>query len=429
MLNLKLELFNYRKKLDFDQEDISKIVESNTNALSTGDLSEMEVISNLNSKLNTFKYDKSVKSLLENINTDLADYQLQYQLKHLYKVLEHQNLGMMYRQPMVVLLDIINLETDNDKMSKILNELCIYDWVPEIKTFVYNLTKSPDKKQNLLNGGKSDNVYTIVEQVENGHIARVKDSWFFLSEGNIEKTLVENHVNDPNKIRTLRTLETALNYADINESTISFRISEDLVIGLSVDKSSIVYINGEEMDKATTLESIFSSPIIPIINKNFYPLILEVSKNLDKFIELDIVKKITNLVHPQLELYAFNYKNSIYTYKCDERYGNSFFKYESVMDLINEIKSEVNYDLSYFYNNKLSKEVKVKRQLEDKERQIKLKLEEVNFNIEKIKANEMILKESNVLKDAMKKLNGHKANLENELEAIKELQYKERVSK
>ena len=37
------------------------------------------------------------------------------------------------------------------------------------------------------------------------------------------------------------------------------------------------------MNEETTLESVFDSPIIPIVNKNFYPVLLEVSKNLDVF--------------------------------------------------------------------------------------------------------------------------------------------------
>jgi hypothetical protein len=39
---------------------------------------------------------------------------------------------------------------------------------------------------------------------------------------------------------------------------------------------------------------------------------------------------------------------------------------------------------SYFYENKLDKELIVKRKLEDKEREITMKLEDINFNIEKL---------------------------------------------
>ena len=101
---------------------------------------------------------------------------------------------------------------------------------------------------------------------------------------------------------------------------------------------------------------------------------------LDKFVELDVVKRVNNLVNPYLELFAFNYKNNTFVYRCDERYGNSFFKYESALELVNEVRNELNYDLTYFFENKLNKELVVKRKLEDKEREITLKLEDVEFN-------------------------------------------------
>ena len=129
-------------------------------------------------------------------------------------------------------------------------------------------TKSPVQKQNLLSSGKAEQVYTIVEQVEDGYLSYVKDSWFLLSENAIEKTLLEDHVKDSEKLRTLRTLETSMRYASINEDRINFRISENLTIGLSVNKKGILFINDDEMNKETTLESLFASPIIPIVNKD-----------------------------------------------------------------------------------------------------------------------------------------------------------------
>ena len=82
------------------------------------------------------------------------------------KNIYQENGGELYRQPINVLLQTINLESDQDRMSKVLNELAVYDWVPEIKVFVHNLTKSPQQRSNLLSGGKSESVFTIVEQVE-----------------------------------------------------------------------------------------------------------------------------------------------------------------------------------------------------------------------------------------------------------------------
>jgi hypothetical protein len=425
MKNLKLELFNFKKDLSFDQEEIFVIVESHMNACNQN--SEKTIITSLNERLKPYTYDVSVKALLENLNDDMANYELLYELKNLYSVLNSKNQGELYRQPINVLLQTINLETDQDRMSKVLNELAIYDWVPEIKVFVHNLTKSPEKRTNLLSGGNAESIFTVVEQVEEGHVALVRDSWFLLTENNIEKTLLENHVKDIDTLQSLRTLETAMKFASVTENRINFRISEYLTIGLSVGKKSGLFINDDELNEETTLESLFNSPIVPIVNKNFYPVLLETSKNLDKFVELDVVKRVNNLVNPYLEVFAFNYKNTTFVYRCDERYGNSFFKYESALELVNEVRNELNYDLTYFFENKLSKELVVKRKLEDKEREISMKLEDINFNIEKIKGSIQMIGESETLTTALSNLEKRKDNLNNDLSAVKELQYKERV--
>ena len=425
MKNLKLELFNFKKNLSLDQEEVSRIVEAHLN--SCNDLSEKTIVLSLNERLKPYTYDKDVKSLLEGLNDDMKNYELVYELKNLYSVLSSKNQGELYRQPINVLLQTINLESDQDRMSKILNELAVYDWVPEIKLFVHNLTKSPEQRSNLLSGGKGESIFTIVEQVEDGHIALVKDSWFILSENNIEKTLLETHVKDEETLRTLRMLETAMKYAYVTEDRVNFRISEYLTIGLAVNEKGGIFINDDEMNEETTLESLFSSPIVPIVNKNFYPLLVEVSKNLSNFVELDVVKRISNLINPYLEVFAFNYKNSTYLYRCDERYGNSFFKYESALELVNEVRNELNYDLTYFYENRLDKEIVAKKKLEDKEREISLKLEDVNFNISKVKGSIQMIGESQVLSQALGNLEKRKTSLESELQAVKELQYKERI--
>jgi len=425
MKNLKLELFNFKKNLSLDQEEVSVIIEGHMNACN--ELSEKTIIGSLNERLKVYAYDKSVKSLLENLNDDMKNYELLYELKNLYNVLNTKNQGEIYRQPINVLLQTINLDTDQDRMSKILNELAIYDWVPEVKLFVHNLTKSPEQRTNLLSGGKGESIFTIVEQVEEGHIALVKESWFILTDNNIEKTLLENHVKNEDDLKSLRMLETAMKYATVNEDRVNFRISEYLTIGLSVGKKGSFFINDDEMNQETTLESLFSSPIVPIVNKNFYPILLEVNKNLDKFVELDVVKRVNNLINPYLELFAFNYKNTSFVYRCDERYGNSFFKYESAIELVNEVRNELNYDLTYFFENKLGKELIVKRKLEDKEREITLKLEDVNFNIDKLKGSIKMIGESEVLTTALNNLEKRKTSLDAELNGVKELQYKERV--
>ena len=424
MKNLKLELFNFKKNLTYEQSEIFNIVESHLNACDVA--SEKQIILSLNEKLNPYTYDSDVKNLLEAFSVDMKQYQLLYELKNLYNVLNSQNQGEMYRQPINVVLQTINLETDQDRMSKVLNELSIYDWVPEIKLFVHNLTKSPEQRTNLLSGGKSQAVYTIVDRVEEGYVCLLKDSWFLLTDDNIEKTLLENHVKDNEKLRTLRNLHTAMNYATVGEDRINFRISEGLTIGLSVAKKGVIFINDDEMTE-TTLESLFTSPLIPIVNRNFYPLLMETAANTSKFVELDVVKRVSNLINPYLEVFAFNYKNATYLYRCDERYGNSFFKYESALELVNEVKNELNYDLTFFYENKLDKELITKRKLEDKEREIQLKVEDLKFNISKIETSIQFIGESEVLTTALSNLNKYLVSKNAELQAVKELQYKERI--
>lgn len=424
MKNLKLELFNFKKSLDFDQSDVAYIIEGHLSSFV--EHNEKNTIISLNNKLKPYTYDKQVKSFLESLNNDMKKYELVYELKGLYNALNQKNTGELYRQPINVLLQTINLDNDSDRMSKILNELAIYDWVPEIKVFVHNLTKSPEQRTNLLSGGKAESLYTIVEQVEGGHVAFIKDSWFFMTPDNVEKVLLENHVKDEVRLRTLRNLQSALQFCNVNESRIDFRISEYLTVGLGVSKKSI-FINEDELNEESTLESVFSSPIVPIINKNFYPLIQEVQKNIDSFVELDVVKKVTNLINPTLEAYAFNYKNNLYVYRCDERYGYSFFKYDSSLELVNDIKNDLNFDLTYFYENKLSKELVTKRKLEDKEREITLKLEDVNFNISKVESSLKLMGETKVLKEALVNLQKRAKVLDVELQAVKELQYRERT--
>ena len=425
MKNLKLDLFNFKKSLSYEQSDIEHIIEGHISHFV--DFDEKQMILSLNEKLNPYSYDKGVRLFLEGINDDVAQFELIYELKSLYNVVNSKNQGELYRQPLNVLLQTINLESDQDRMSKILNELSVYDWVPEIKLFVHNLTKSPEKRTNLLSGGKAGSVYTLVEQVEEGHLAFIKDSWFLLSENNIDKVVLENHVKDEERLRALRILQTAMQFCNISESRIDFRVSEYLTIGLAVNKKGGIYINEDELNEESTLESIFSSPVIPIVNKNFYPLLLEVSQNMDSFVELDVVKKVSNLINPTLEVFAFNYKNNLFIYRCDERYGYSFFKYESALELVNEVRNELNYDLTYFYENKLNKEIVTKKKLEDKERQITLKLEDVTFNISKIKASVSMIGDTKTLKEALVNLEKRKTNLDLELQAIKEIQYKERI--
>ena len=74
MKNLKLELFNFKKSLNFDQSDIENIIEGHLNGYV--EFGEKEMIYSLNERLKTYTYDKQVKSFLESLNNDVLKYEL-----------------------------------------------------------------------------------------------------------------------------------------------------------------------------------------------------------------------------------------------------------------------------------------------------------------------------------------------------------------
>ncbi len=82
MKNLKLELFNFKKSLSFEQSDVEYVIEGHLNY--TNELSEKQIINSLNEKLKPFTYDKQVKTFLESLNDDIKNYELLYELKNLY---------------------------------------------------------------------------------------------------------------------------------------------------------------------------------------------------------------------------------------------------------------------------------------------------------------------------------------------------------
>ena len=123
MKNLKLELFNFKKSLTFDQSDVAYIIEGHLNGYI--EFAEKQMVHSLNERLKPYTYDKQVKLFLESLNDDMVQFELLYELKNLYNVINSKNQGELYRQPLNVLLQTINLETDQDRLSKVLNEMTV----------------------------------------------------------------------------------------------------------------------------------------------------------------------------------------------------------------------------------------------------------------------------------------------------------------
>ncbi|MCK9477623.1 MAG: hypothetical protein M0R46_17035, partial [Candidatus Muirbacterium halophilum] len=312
----------------------------------------------------------------------------------------------------------INKPNDDARMESVLNELSIYDWVPEIKHFLMKMSASPIERQNLENSGKAAKIYTLVEKVDEGHLAYIIDRWFLIAESEIKQVFADDYVKDEDKVRNIRLLEKVMNMSEIEENTITFQIDENLKLGVSTKDNSI-YLNGEKLDKETTLETLFNSPIIPYLKRDYYNLVESTVNNLDKFVELDVALKVSNLLNPFCESVAFNYKDKMYIYNKDNRTGSRFYAYENASELIHDVQKELDYDLTHFFENKLSNELKSLRGLEDREQQIDMKLQDVNESLKMLNENEELLKESKELQTTKSNLLVYKNKLTEELNTIK----------
>jgi hypothetical protein len=427
MKNLKLELFNFKQKLSYDQSDVSAVVERLLNEYDN--YSEKEVNKILNERLLKYTYDREVKKLLEKVDTEINANTLLYELKDLYKKVERQNQGMIYRQPLNTILEIINKPDDDSRMESILNELKIYDWVPDIKKFIYGLTQSPIERQNLTDSGKGNKIYTMVEKVGNGYLAFVGDRWFILNENEVKQALIEDYIEDEERVRELRIIEQALRLADIEKDKITLRIDENITLGISTKDDKSLFINEEKLDTETTLENIFNSPIVPYLKKDYYVLTNTLKENLKSLVELDVAVKVNNILNPYLEAYAFNYKDKIYLYSKDMRTGSSFYQYESVNELITDIKKELDYDLTPFFENKLSKELKKLRSLEDKEKILEKKIKDANNSIDMMKENAELLESDKDMKLTFDNLLIYRHQLQKKLNELKDqkIQFKKSV--
>lgn len=379
--NLKLKLFNFNKELTMEQSDIAVIVESHIK--STDIFSEKEILNSLDKELKMFEYFDNIENLLSDIRTQITSDQMYYDLKDLYYKLERSNHSAIYRQPINVLLDCINTTDKTSRFEKVITELALYDWVPEIKHFVFNVTRKPEDKLNYTaRGGKSEPVYSLVVKNENGFVSFIKDKWFILKEDKIEAVLLENIIKDEVELKRHRIIEQAIKQSIITENQIQFVLDEKFMLGLSTSKPGEIFINEDKAESGTTLEMLFNSPLVPFMAKGYYTLISETLKSIKSFVELDIVKKVTNILNPYLETYAFNYKNNFYAYRIDKRTGSNFFKYETASALITDVLKESGVDLTPFYLDNVDDETKKLSVLNN---------QEIDLNKELVKLDESIL--------------------------------------
>jgi len=418
MKNLKYDLFNFKRELPIEDYELNVIMERFINNYDK--YSEKELVGSVKETLTPFSWDVKVKRLIEGLEEEIKSEPLNYNLKDLYKKIERKNYGQMYRPALNSILNIINMNDNDTKMSSIVNELVIHDWIPEVKLFLNGYMNNPIQRQNLVNSGKASKVFTLVEKTENGNLVFMKDRWFLINQDEVKQTLLEDHIKDIDKVREFRILEKVMTIGDIKEDSISFRLDENLVLSISTKNDKAYFLNEEKLDKETTLEGLFNSKIIPWLKKDYYVLSTTAAQNIDKFVDLDIALKVENALHPYLECYVVNYKDKMYVYNNDARTGTAFYEYNSANDLINDVQRELDYDLTKFLDNKLSKEIKHLRTLEDKEMEVKEAIKQIDAGLALLKEHEELVNEDEALKKTFNDLLISKHDLYENLKQIKE---------
>ena len=416
MKNMKYDLFNFKRELPIEDYELNVIVERFINNYDK--FSEKELVNALRETLTPFAWDTKVMKLVEGLESEIKSEPLNYNLKDLYKKIERKNYGQMYRPALNSILNIINLQDNDSKMTSILNELVIHDWIPEVKLFLNGYMNNPIQRQNLMNSGKGSKVFTLVEKTDAGNLVFMKDRWFLISEDVIKQVLLEDYIKDIEKVREFRILEKVMTIGDVKEDKISFRLDENLILSISTKNDKDVFLNEEKLDKETTLENLFQSKIIPWLKKDFYVLSMTAANNIDKFVDLDIALKVENALFPYLECYVINYKDKMYVYNKDNRTGTAFYEYNSANDLINDIQKELDYDLTKFLDNKLTKEMKHVRSLEDKEMEIKEGIKQIDESLALLKENEELVNEDAGLKKTFNELLISKHKLYENLKAV-----------
>jgi len=417
MKSLKLKLFEYRKELNIDQSEVVDIVSEHMDLCDK--YSEKEIYGSLSTTLDKYKFYESVNTFLNDVDTALSAQPLLYNLKDLYAKVARKEYTFLYENALHSIIECINQLTDEDRKIKILNDLKLYEWIPEVKLFLYEIASTPQAKQNFAsNGGKIDDVFSLVLQMKEGYLTYVANKWFLLSNEGITATLLENHITDDIQLKKLRLLEQAIQEAEFSDNRIVFNIAEGLVVSFDTAAKKI-YLNESEADKGTTLETLFNSPVIPFMGKAFYPVLNETFNNLDKFMKIDTVKRVSNIMNTAYECFVFNFNGKISQYRVDKHMGNSYYTFENAMPLIENVMHELGADLTFFYESQLSEEVKAKLDIEKKEKSLMEKLNDIDNGILKIKEEGNLVKENKALENLYNSLLGKKHKIAEELKVVR----------
>lgn len=383
MTSIKLKLFEFRKELSQEQFDIANIISEHINYCDN--YSEKEITQSLQSLLEGFTYFDNVKSLLGDFEKEMNENSLYFTLKDLYAKIERRENRFLYEMALNSLLECINQPTDEERKIKVVETLSVYEWIGEIKLFLTEMASTPQEKMNLSSkGGKIDDVYSLALQINEGYLVRVKDAWFLLSKEGVKGVLLESYIKDDVQLKKLRLLEQTLTIAEFKGNSIEFDLTEECKLAINTNTGKM-YLDSQELEKETTLESLFNSPVIPFGGKAQYLIIAETLDNYKKFVVLDNVKRVSNIINSASESFIFNHSDKIYQYNVDKFAGSNAKEWPSAGAVIENVMHEFGVDVTFFYENLLSDEMKLKNEIEKRELKIQESLTNVETAILKIK--------------------------------------------
>lgn len=395
--NLKSKLVSFYQTLNIqEQHEVAIAVTEHINYADTN--SELEIGKSLQMTLESLSFYDNVKDFLAQIGTELNEASYYFQLKDLYHKISRKENVFLYENVLHALLECLNAPTEEDRAIKVMNDLKLYDWIPEVKSFLFEHTNNPQTKTNMIaKGGLIEDVYSVVVKVDEGYLAFVHDKWFHMTKNGISATLLENHIQSDIERRKIILLEQALETATFNGDTIQFNIGEGTVIGINQSTGEIL-LNGDVAEEETTLESIYNSPVVSLLGKSYYPMMAECLANLKSFVLLDTVKKVSNVMNKRYECYLFNHEGQIYQYRIDSYQGNSIHKFESALAVIENVIHELGVDTTYFFETLLSDDLKKKAELDRKEVKLTEKLTNLEDAILKIKDQKKEILENKSIK-------------------------------
>lgn len=417
---LKVKLYDFRKQLPIEMNEVASIISEHINYTDTH--SEKEIYGSLRNMLGQHTYSDDVKTLLESIDNVLSDEPLLYALKDVYYKLARKHDRFLYEPIMNTVIECINSESEDERKMKIINDLKIYEWVEEVNNLLFNITENPQLRTNLTSvGGLVEDVYSVLIESENGYLTFIDKEWYLLNEKGVTQTLLEYHIKDTPTLKRLRLLEETIKVAKFDEHSITFEVAQDFNIVLKTDENKI-YINDNVKEVETTLETLFNSPVVPFESKGFYPVISETFTNLDKFANITAAKYVWNPTNTAFESIVFNFEGKFYQ-KRNGRSGSNFLKFENALPLIESIKQELGADITYFFEDVLTDEIKNKIKLEDQIKELTESINKIEESIYLIKEEKEILEEEESVKKLYQSLLVRKHKLTEKLKVTKNKYY------